>query len=92
MLLTVKYILTDTDGKVIGAEFVQNGRTMQSKTEEIKRKRKGISFTNAVVDVEGFIHPKSADKPIPEKVVGGIGASKFNPTKGRVTRVTVKVK
>lgn len=36
MLLTVKYILKDADGNQIGAELQYNGKTVQSKTEEIK--------------------------------------------------------
>jgi len=36
VLLTVEYILKDADGNQIGAELQYNGKTVQSKTEEIK--------------------------------------------------------
>ena len=92
MLLTVKYILKDADGNQIGAELQYNGKTVQSKTEEIKRKCRGIRFLNATIDADGYVHAKNESNPLKEKVVGSIGSSSFNPGKSRPTRVSVKVK
>jgi len=92
VVLTVKYILKDADGNQIGAELQYNGKTVQSKTEEIKRKRKGISFLNATIDADGYVHSKNESKPLKEKVVGSIGRSGYNPGKGRPTQVTVKLR
>ena len=87
MLLTVEYILKDADGNQIGAELQYNG-----KTEEIKRKRKGISFLNVTIDADGYVHSKNESKPLKEKVVGSIGSPSFNHGKSRPTRVSVKLR
>ena len=92
MLLTVKYILKDADGNQIGAELQYNGKTVQSKTEEIKRKRKGIRFLNANIDADGYVHAKNESKPLKEKAVGSIGSTGCNPGKSRPTRVSVKLR
>lgn len=92
MLLTVKYILKDADGNQIGAELQYNGKTVQSKTEEIKRKRRGIRFLNATIDADGYVHSKNESKPLKEKVVGSIGSTSFNHGKSRPKQITVKLR
>ena len=92
MLLTVKYILKDADGNQIGAKLQYNGKTVQSKTEEIKRKRRGVRFLNATIDADGYVHSKNESKPLKEKVVGSIGSTSFNHGKSRPTRVSVKLR
>lgn len=92
MVLTVLYILKDAEGTTIGAELRHNGKPINSKTEELKRKRRGISFTNATLDADGFLHAKDENKPLREKVVGGVGTSSFKPVKSRPTSVSVKIK
>lgn len=69
-----------------------NGKTVQSKTEEIKRKRRGIRFLNATIDADGYVHSKNESKPLKEKVVGSIGSTSFNPGKSRPIRVSVKLR
>jgi hypothetical protein len=89
----VKYILKDADGNQIGAELQYNGKTVQSKTEEIKRKRKGISFLNATIDADGYVHSKNESKSLKEKVVvGSIGSTSFNHGKSRPKQITVKLR
>lgn len=92
MLLTVKYILKDADGNQIGAELQYNGKTVQSKTEEIKRKRKGLSLLNATIDADGYVHSKNESKPLKEKVVGSLGSTSFNHGKSRPKQITVKLR
>lgn len=87
MLLTVKYILKDADGNQIGAELQYNG-----KTEEIKRKRKGLSLLNATIDADVYVHAKNESKPLREKAVGSIGSTSFNHGKSRPTQVSVKLR
>lgn len=90
MLLTVLYILKDEAGEVIGAELQHNGKNIRSTTEEIKRKRKGISFLNATVDAEGLLHSKDVTKPLREKVTDWSGPKKHKGD--RPAKVSVKLK
>jgi len=92
VLLTVEYILKDADGNQIGAELQYNGKTVQSKTEEIKRKRKGLSLLNATIDADVYVHAKYESKPLREKAVGSIGSTGCNPGKGRPKQITVKLR
>jgi hypothetical protein len=88
----VKYILKDADGNQIGAELQYNGKTVQSKTEEIKRKRRGVRFLNATVDADVYVHAKNESKPLKEKVVGSLGSTSFNHGKSRPKQITVKLR
>ena len=92
MLMTVKYILTDAEGLPIGAELLHKGKSIQCKTDELKRKRAGISFTNALLDAEGHFRAKDESKPLKEKSVGGVSSSSFNPVRGKPTKVKLKFK
>ena len=62
-------------------------RARQKKLKE----RKGLSFLNATIDDDGYVHSKN-EQALKEKVLGSIGSASFNHGKSRPKQITVKLR